>query len=122
MLIWHTLRPGKRASSSWQFTKPGEFYFACLVDDHFDMGMVGKNTVAAAKPSPQGGHTEHAPASGAAATGAQQGLGYIYDLQRRDHLKIGFGGLVSRYDLPDELKPVYGNPTSFMLFARIKLL
>jgi uncharacterized cupredoxin-like copper-binding protein len=49
-------------------------------------------------------------------------VGYIYDLPRQDHFKLGFGGLVSRYDLPGELKPVYGNPTSFMLFARVKFM
>jgi len=30
--------------------------------------------------------------------------------------------LVNKYDLPDELKPFYsGNPTSYMLFARLKV-
>jgi hypothetical protein len=48
-------------------------------------------------------------------------LGYIYDFPRDGHFKIGIGGLVSRYSLPGELKPVYGNPTSFMLFARVKI-
>ena len=38
------------------------------------------------------------------------------------HFRIGFGGLISRYRLPDDLEPVYGNPTSFMLFARVKIL
>jgi hypothetical protein len=32
------------------------------------------------------------------------------------------GGLVSKYSMPSELDPVYGsNPTSFMLFARVKI-
>jgi hypothetical protein len=48
-------------------------------------------------------------------------LGYIYDLPRESRLRIGLGGLVSRYSLPADLEPVYGNPTSFMLFARVKL-
>src|SRR5262245_57657169 len=34
--------PGKSGVIVWQFTRPGEFYFACLVDDHFDAGMIGK--------------------------------------------------------------------------------
>ncbi|HEY3077732.1 MAG TPA: cupredoxin family protein [Burkholderiales bacterium] len=49
-------------------------------------------------------------------------LGYVYDLPRDGHLKLGVGGLVSRYRLPSELAPVYGNPTSFMLFVRAKLI
>ena len=48
-------------------------------------------------------------------------LGYVYDLPREGHYKIGFGGLVSRYRIPSELRNEYGNPTSFMLFARVKI-
>jgi len=33
--------PGERARMVWQFTKPGEFYYACLVPGHFDAGMIG---------------------------------------------------------------------------------
>lgn len=49
-------------------------------------------------------------------------VGYIYDLPRESRFRVGVGGLVSRYRLPDELDSVYGNPTSFMLFARIKVM
>jgi hypothetical protein len=49
-------------------------------------------------------------------------LGYVYDLPRESHFRIGIGGLVSRYRLPAELETVYGNPTSFMLFARVKIM
>jgi uncharacterized cupredoxin-like copper-binding protein len=35
------VKPGATASLVWQFTKPGEFYFACLVPGHFDAGMIG---------------------------------------------------------------------------------
>ena len=48
-------------------------------------------------------------------------LGYVYDFPSDRHFRIGVGGLVSRYRLPAELDSVYGNPTSFMLFARIKI-
>src|SRR5207302_3766614 len=35
--------PGKSGVIVWQFTKPGEFYFGCLIDDHFEVaGMFGK--------------------------------------------------------------------------------
>ena len=49
-------------------------------------------------------------------------LGYVYDLPRDGHWKLGVGGLASRYRLPAELSPVYGNPTSFMLFVRAKII
>ena len=50
-------------------------------------------------------------------------LGYVYDFPRDGHFKIGIGGLVSKYSLPGELKSAYGSdPTSFMLFARVKIL
>ena len=48
-------------------------------------------------------------------------LGYVYDFPRESRLRIGVGGLVSRYAIPAELTSVYGNPTSFMLFARLKI-
>jgi len=38
--------PGKTGEIVWQFTKAGEFDFACLIAGHFDAGMVGKITVA----------------------------------------------------------------------------
>lgn len=37
--------PGKTGSLVWQFTKPGEFHFGCLVPGHFEAGMVGQITV-----------------------------------------------------------------------------
>jgi hypothetical protein len=38
-------------------------------------------------------------------------------------LALDVGGLVSRYDLPAAIRPVYGaDPTSFMLFTRIKIV
>ena len=43
--------PGKSGVIVWQFTKPGEFFYACLVEDHFELGMYGKITVHA--------HAEH---------------------------------------------------------------
>lgn len=37
--------PGKKESLVWQFTRAGEFYYACLVPGHFEAGMIGKITV-----------------------------------------------------------------------------
>lgn len=39
------VKPGKNGEIVWQFTKPGEFQFACLQPGHFEAGMVGKLTV-----------------------------------------------------------------------------
>jgi hypothetical protein len=49
-------------------------------------------------------------------------IGGFYDIPIADHLKFGIGGLVSKYALPSALKPFYGSdPTSFMVFLRLKL-
>ncbi len=40
--------PGKTATLVWRFTNAGEFHYGCLVAGHFEAGMVGKLTVAAA--------------------------------------------------------------------------
>ena len=37
--------PGKTGMIVWQFTKPGEFHFGCLVPGHFEAGMVGQISV-----------------------------------------------------------------------------
>ena len=39
------VKPGRSGEIVWQFTKPGEFQFACLIPGHFEAGMVGKVTV-----------------------------------------------------------------------------
>lgn len=39
--------PGKKEEMVWQFTKAGEFHYACLVAGHFEAGMIGKIKVAA---------------------------------------------------------------------------
>ena len=39
------VKPGKSGEIVWQFTKPGEFKFACLQPGHFEAGMVGKVVV-----------------------------------------------------------------------------
>ncbi len=39
------VKPGKTGEIVWQFTKAGEFQFACLQPGHFEAGMVGKLTV-----------------------------------------------------------------------------
>jgi uncharacterized cupredoxin-like copper-binding protein len=39
------VQPGKKAEIVWQFTKPGEFHYGCLIPGHFEAGMIGKVTV-----------------------------------------------------------------------------
>ncbi|MEJ8826969.1 cupredoxin family protein [Variovorax humicola] len=39
------VKPSKDGEIVWQFTKAGEFQFACLQPGHFEAGMVGKVTV-----------------------------------------------------------------------------
>lgn len=39
------VQPGKAGDIVWQFTKAGEYSFACLVPGHFEAGMVGKVVV-----------------------------------------------------------------------------
>ena len=34
--------PGKVERIAWQFTKPGEFFYGCLIPGHFEAGMIGK--------------------------------------------------------------------------------
>jgi uncharacterized cupredoxin-like copper-binding protein len=33
---------GKAVQLVWQFTRPGEFYYGCLIPGHVEAGMVGK--------------------------------------------------------------------------------
>lgn len=37
--------PGKREQIAWQFTKAGEFHYACLIPGHLEAGMIAKITV-----------------------------------------------------------------------------
>lgn len=37
--------PGERDELVWQFTKAGEFYYACLIPGHLEAGMIAKITV-----------------------------------------------------------------------------
>ena len=39
------VKPGKAGEILWQFTKPGEFQFACLLPGHLEAGMVGSVVV-----------------------------------------------------------------------------
>lgn len=39
------VKPSTSGEIVWQFTKVGEFQFACLIPGHFEAGMVGKVTV-----------------------------------------------------------------------------
>ncbi len=47
--------------------------------------------------------------------------GGIYDFVRTQNMKFGVGALASRYGIPGALKSEYGDPTSYMIFARLKI-
>jgi hypothetical protein len=48
--------------------------------------------------------------------------GYVYDVPLSRHFKAGIGGLISTYSLSGSLDSTYGSdPTSYMLFARVKI-
>lgn len=50
-------------------------------------------------------------------------VGGIYDFVRTERVKFGLGGLVSRYGIPGDLVNEYGrDPTSYMVFGRLKML
>lgn len=34
--------PGKTGEIGWRFTRPGTFYFGCLIPGHFEAGMLGR--------------------------------------------------------------------------------
>jgi uncharacterized cupredoxin-like copper-binding protein len=42
--------PGKSADIVWQFSKPGNFLFACLIPGHRESGMEGSVAVTVTKP------------------------------------------------------------------------
>ena len=42
------VKPGQRGQIVWNFNRPGEFQFACLVAGHYQAGMVG--TIGVANP------------------------------------------------------------------------
>jgi hypothetical protein len=53
---------------------------------------------------------------------AKYSTGYFYTVPIPDQLAVDFGGLISRYTLPASLNAAYGaDPTSFMLFTRLKV-
>ena len=66
------------------------------------------------------GHSGHGPAP--IFTPTKFSLGYIYDFHLAEHVKLGIGGLASRYIVPKGLDAAYGSdPTSFMTFIRLKV-
>ena len=53
---------------------------------------------------------------------AKFSLGYVYDIPVSEHLALGLGAVASLYALPSALDSAYGsNPSSYMMFVRVKL-
>ena len=47
---WMThVQPGKTGEVVWHFNRAGDFDFACLVKDHYELGMAGRIRVLAAR-------------------------------------------------------------------------
>ena len=44
------VKPGARQEVVWNFNRPGEFHYACLIAGHYQAGMVGAISVAPAGP------------------------------------------------------------------------
>ncbi len=62
------------------------------------------------------------PLNGPAYTVGKASFGYFLTTPMPKRLDLDLGALVSRYDLPRAIRPAYGGePTSFMLFSRLKL-
>ena len=62
-----------------------------------------------------------APLAGRVFTVSALTVGYIRDVAVAPHLRVGVGGLATRYAFPAALDRAYGAPTSLMLFVRVKL-
>jgi len=39
------VKPGAKGEIVWQFTRAGEYQFACLIPGHYEAGMVGRGVV-----------------------------------------------------------------------------
>jgi hypothetical protein len=63
------------------------------------------------------------PLNGGVFTVNEVTAGYIYDFARWKHTQWGVGGLGTIDLIPAALNATYGKtPTSFMLFARVKII
>lgn len=47
------VKPGASEEIVWNFNRPGEFHYACLIPGHYEAGMVGAITVTPAAKSTQ---------------------------------------------------------------------
>jgi hypothetical protein len=64
----------------------------------------------------------HSPRHGETFNVSKASLGYIYDFPEWHRMQWGIGGLGSIHILPSDLDEEYGDtPTSYMLFARVKI-
>jgi hypothetical protein len=66
--------------------------------------------------------TDDSPLAGETFRVGKLSLGYLYDFPVGAYFKAGIGGLVSKYSMPAALESSYGSdPTSYMVFARVKI-
>ncbi len=101
--------------------RPGQTLDAYLVES--EVTLHATHTVFARLERVQEGElfSDPSPLAGQLFGVATLSVGYIHDWPLAPHLVFGLGALVSLYDLPPAVDSAYGNPRSYMLFARLKL-
>lgn len=101
---------------------PGHSLDAYLLESELTLGAT--HTLFARLERVQEDELFHAPSplAGQVFDVAKLSVGYIHDWPLSEHLRIGFGGLLSAYHLPAALDSTYGHrPRSYMLYVRLKV-
>ncbi|CAN5495060.1 hypothetical protein BH10PSE11_BH10PSE11_16440 [soil metagenome] len=112
-------------TAAWgrKMLRPGETLDAFLIES----SVILKNNVTLfmrAERADENELTHDIPGlDGRTFTVSKVSVGGIYDFVRTERVKFGLGGLVSRYGIPGDLVNEYGrDPTSYMVFGRLKML
>ncbi len=112
-------------TAAWgrKMLRPGETLDAFLIES----SVILKNNVTMfmrAERADENELTHDIPGlDGRTFTVSKVSVGGVYDFVRTERVKFGLGGLVSRYGIPGALVNEYGrDPTSYMVFGRLKML
>lgn len=101
--------------------RPGKALNAYLVESELTLRTAHTLFARLERVQEDGLFQSPAPQAGQEFGVAKLSVGYIHDWSLGDHLYFGLGGSVSLYGLPAALDSTYGNPRSYMAFARLKL-
>lgn len=101
--------------------RPGKVSNAYLVESELTLRMADTVFARLERVQEDGLFQSPSPQTGQEFGVAKLSVGYIRDWRLGDHLYFGLGGLVSLYGLPAAITGAYGNPHSYMVFARLKL-